>query len=136
MGQIIIEDYLESFEVKSKSGDVIGIVRFNPADNGILDRYEDAVKKMQAIAILPGESEIDFAKRVEQEIKDMIDGILNQQCSDVFFSVATPLTVLASGNLYCESVLDGIASAIGSATTARFKHIKAKVNKYAAKYHN
>lgn len=135
MAQIIVGDVLEEFEVKNTSGELIGTIRFNPADPGMVNRYEEIVKKMESIDTTQGESDFDFYNRVAEEIKDMIDYVLGQKCADVFFSVAHPLAVLENGTLYCESVLAGIAEAIEKATGERVKRIKAKVNKYAKKYH-
>lgn len=135
MGQIIVEDYLEEFEVKSKSGDLIGVVRFNPSDEGIVDRYNTLAQELGTIKQLPDESEYCFKKRAEKEIANLIDYVLNQKCSDVFFSVASPLSLMASGNTYCEAVLDGIAEAIENASETRLKRVRTKVDKYAKKYH-
>lgn len=135
MKQIIIEDDLEEFQVTSKSGDLIGVVKFNPTDNGIVERYNSVSEELNKLVRIPGESDMEFLERAEKKIKEIIDNVLNQKCSDIFFSVTSPLSVLESGNLYCEAVLDGIATAIEEAAGTRIKRIRTKVNKYAKKYH-
>lgn len=135
MAQIIVGDVLEEFEVCNTSGERIGVVKFNPADPEIVDRYSKIADDMGKISQKDGETEAEFAKRAAQEIKDLIDYVLGQKCSDVFFSVASPLNVMYDGSLYCESVLAGIATAIENTTGARIKRVTTKVNKYAKKYH-
>lgn len=135
MGKIVIEENLEEFEVVTTTGRVVGVVRFNPVDSGIATRYREIGEKFQNFTREENESDEDFVLRIEKEIRDLFDYLLNQPCADIFFAEAQPMSVLMNGNLYCESVLDGIGAAIGESTKIRAKRIREKVNKYAKKYH-
>ena len=63
------------------------------------------------------------------------DYLLGFDSAESFFSIMGPLSPLASGQFYIESVLDAIGQAISAETGERVKKISGKIAKHTSKYH-
>ena len=120
-------------EVKD-AGEKIGEFRFNPSDIDIIKRYEKVVECLDSMKISEN-PDIDEVFSYTDKIKEQFDYLLNYKASDVLFAKCNPLTPLANGDFYCESVLNGIGNLIENVTNQRVEKKKAKVRKATAKYH-
>lgn len=119
-------------------GEIFGQFRFNPSDFDIIRRYEQVVKKLEDVANMlsdndnPTEDDIFAAS---DEVKKQFDYLLNYNVADQIFAKANPFTPLANGDLYCENVLNGIASLIEDTMNKRINNKMKKIQSATAKYH-
>ena len=119
-------------EIRDK-GETIGEFKFNPNDSDIIKRYENVVEGLQSIKI-PENDNMEAIFVVSDEIKKQFDYLFNYNVSESVFCKCNPLTLTASGDFYCEEVLEKIANIIEKVTEQRIKKKKAKIQKATAKY--
>jgi len=133
---IIIDDGSKSYNIKNKTGDILGEFKFRPADTNIVRRYEEAVKSLEDLKEPTGENNEEKMMAMEDAIVKQIDYLINASSKEAFFTIMGPLSPLANGEFFVESCLDAIKAIIEKELGARTKKVKARINKYAAKYHS
>lgn len=119
-------------EIRDK-GETIGEFKFNPNDADIIKRYENVVEALEKLQI-PEDSKEEVLFVVSDEIKKQFDYLLNYNVSENIFCKCNPLTMTASGDFYCEDVLEKISHIIEKVTEQRINKKKAKIQKATAKY--
>ena len=72
---------------------------------------------------------------VEKVIYEKINYLLDADVAESFFSIMGPLSPLASGQFFVESVIDAIGQAIQIEIGERVKKVKSKIRKHTSKYH-
>ena len=115
----------------------IGRFAFNPSDFGIVGRANAAVE--QANAAIDEFSKTDGAAGIE-DFESAICGILNtlldiDNAKEAIFSHCSPLSPNADGQLYFESIFEGILSLIESEFGKRVNKKIKKIQKATSKYH-
>lgn len=118
-------------EIRDK-GETIGEFKFNPNDADIIKRFESVSVALEKLEIPESSEEAIFM--VSDEIKKQFDYLLNYNVSENIFCKCNPLTLTASGDFYCENVLEKIANIIEHETDQRIKKKKAKIKKATKKY--
>lgn len=118
-------------EIRDK-GETIGEFKFNPNDADIIKRFESVSVALEKLEIPESSEEAIFM--VSDEIKKQFDYLLNYNVSESIFCKCNPLTLTASGDFYCEDVLEKIANIIERETDQRIKKKKAKIKKATEKY--
>lgn len=116
------------------NGEVIGQIRFNPADFDIIKRYEEVVDEMNDYTIPenPTEKELlDFTYKV----KELTDKLLGYPVSDVLFGRTNPYTPNGKGELFFENVWDGLKALIETTMNQRIEKKLKKIKAATAKYH-
>jgi len=119
-------------EIRDK-GEPIGEFKFNPNDSDIIKRFEFVSEVLEKLQI-PEDSKEESIFIVSDEIKRQFDYLFNYNVSGEIFCKCNPLTLTASGDFYCEEVLEKIANIIEKVTEQRIKKKKAKIQKATAKY--
>lgn len=135
--ELLIDSGLCTYEIKDKEGRNFGSFTFNPSDLGIVKRHAEVVELFEKMNI-PNMTEDDFEKELEKIndfIFEKIDYLLDANVSDTFFSIMSPLSPLASGQFFVESVVDAIGQAIQNETGERLKKVALKIKKHTSKYH-
>lgn len=134
---IVIDDGRKTYEIANKQGEIIGRFSFNPSDLGIATRYDRVIDRVNAIQ-LPADINADQLsaelQRVNDEVCECLDYLLNDNVSENFFSIMNPLTPMANGQLYVENVLDAIGKIVEEETGARMEKVNSKLKKYTQKY--
>lgn len=115
-------------------GEIIGQIRFNPADIDIARRCEKVIDYFENLKIADDATDDDLFA-VTDEIKKQFDYLLNYENSDEIFRKANPMTPTANGDFYCEQVLEAIIGLIEGITKQRIEKKRAKIQKATAKYH-
>ena len=138
--KIVIDDGYKTYNIENKEGRLLGQFSFNPSDTGIIHRHAEVVKSLEELemSILSNDKKnsLDEAlKEVEAVIYEKINYLLDADVAESFFSIMGPLSPLASGQYYIESVLDAIGQAIQAETGERVKKINRKISKHTSKYH-
>jgi len=132
---IIIDDGRKDYTIKNKLGEELGRFSLNPSDTNILKRYNEVVEDFARLDDIMNNE--DVAKAFEEGeafIAEKIDYILGYNVSADFFKVMGALTVLESGKLFAEAVIEAIGSVVSSETGARVKKLNAHLTKYTGKY--
>lgn len=135
--KIVIDDGFKTYDIENKEGKILGQFSFNPSDTSIIHRHEEVVKELSELSFDEQNTEnIDEElKRIEKVIYEKINYLLNADVAEAFFSIMGPLTPLASGQYFIESVLDAIGQAIQIETGERVQKIANKIAKHTSKYH-
>lgn len=138
--KIVIDDGYKTYDIENKEGRLLGQFSFNPSDTGIIHRHAEVVKSLEELEMSISSNDekksLDEAlKEVEAVIYEKINYLLDADVADSFFSIMGPLSPLASGQYYIESVLDAIGQAIQAETGERVKKINRKISKHTSKYH-
>ena len=135
--ELVIDSGLVTYDIKDKDGKNYGSFSFNPSDLGIIKRHEEVIKSFESIE-LPEVTEDEYAtqlKEVDDLIAKKIDYLLGAEVSEAFFNIMSPLSPLASGQFFVESVIDAIGQAIQNETGERVKKVTGRIKKYTSKYH-
>lgn len=119
-------------EINDK-GEKIGSFRFNPNDLDIVRRYENVLKQLEEVKISDDANAEEILK-VSDEIKNLMDYLLNYKVSDEIFCRCNPLSPTTNGDFYVENVLEGIAGLVEDTMNARLEKKKARIQKATAKY--
>lgn len=138
--KIVIDDGYKTYDIENKEGRLLGQFSFNPSDTGIIHRHAEVVKSLEELEMSISSNDekksLDEAlKEVEAVIYEKINYLLDADVAESFFSIMGPLSPLASGQYYIESVLDAIGQAIQAETGERVKKINRKISKHTSKYH-
>lgn len=137
MGKIVVDRGLEEYTIEDKNGTVLGKFEMNPADLEMVKRYEKVAEAVGHIADGVDKSKdiADILAEMEEKLNKQIDYLFNSDVSQNFFSITSPLTVLANGEFFVENVLNAIGKLIEAETGKRFKKVQSKINQYTSKYH-
>lgn len=107
----------------------IGMMSFNPTDMAIINRYETAVEEIEKITGMNDLSEI------EKSLISQFDYIFSSNTAETLFCNVSPLTIMANGDLFFETILEGAGNIIEKATEKRIKKKRARIEKAVSKYH-
>ena len=135
--EVVIDSGLVTYDIKDKEGRCFGQFTFNPSDTDILKRHGEVIEAFKKIEIpnTEGKDLVEELKRIDEFFYKQIDYLLGFDSAESFFSIMGPLSPLASGQFYIESVLDAIGQAISAETGERVKKISGKIAKHTSKYH-
>ena len=139
----------ESFEVKDRSGKLIGTIEFNAHDLNIVKRLKEvykAVEKYEAEEEQKPKPEdlnngtvedtikaVDEFEAKEKFLWDQIDYAFNSKVSEVVFKDISAFTPIG-GKLYFEIFLDGIISIVEKSLKKEAESFHKKTDKYTKKY--
>ena len=134
----VIDDGTKTYDIKNKYGKILCTFSFNPSDTGIVPRYEEALKNIDAKADAikkSGKRKEEMTAEAEQYIKEQYDYLFNADVSGSFFSVMGPLSLLPSGVLFSQHVMIVIGKLVEEETGKRIKKLNDRISKYTKKYH-
>lgn len=144
MQNLVIDDGLKEFTI---NGDPNRVIRFNPSDLNLLERFDQAEKtideeqkKLQEDIELkangePAENQedieesIEVIRKVNKLIKDQIDFIFDSDVSDVVFGNQSPMSTVKGKPLF-ERVFDAIRPVLEKEITKEMKASEKRINKY------
>lgn len=134
--ELVIDSGLVTYDIKDKDGRSFGNFSFNPSDLGIVKRHAEVIDAFSKMEI--PEMNDDLAKEIEvidNFICEKIDYLLGTDVSKTFFGIMSPLSPLASGQFFVESVIDAIGQAIQNETGERVNKVAGRIKKHTSKYH-
>lgn len=126
-----------TIEIVDKDQEKIGEFKFNPADPGIVKRYENVVDFFNDVEFgqnLTDDQKVEEIKKLIDAIADQFDYLLGYKVADSLFGTCSPLAVIANGDFYFENVLEGIGNLVSKTTNQRINKKLAKIKKATAKY--
>ena len=136
--EVIVDSGLCTYDIKDKEGRLLGQFTFNPSDTDIVKRHEKVVSAFEKMEIpdMNGENLVKGLEKIDSFIYEQINYLLDsKEVAESFFSIMGPLSPLASGQFFVESVLDAIGQAIQNENGERVKKISGKIRKHTSKYH-
>ena len=125
-------------DLEDEKGRKLGQFDFIPTDSNILDRYEKVVDFFNSVKFREGltdEQAEQEIKKYAQSVREQFDYLLDHPVSDEIFSRCGPLTVIANGDFYFETVMEGIAGLIEKVLDQRVQKKLNKIKKATGKYH-
>lgn len=125
-------------DLEDEKGRKLGQFDFVPTDSNILDRYEKVVEFFNSTKFQDGlteEQSEQEMKNYAKAVREQFDFLFDYPVSQEIFSHCGPLTVVANGDLFFETVLDGIAGLIEKVLDQRIKKKLDKIKKVTGKYH-
>lgn len=136
MERIKINDGTKTYEIVNQDDEVLGTFTFNPSDSNIIKRYDAVVEALQAYADEAQGAVLTQEKfnEAQDKITAMMDDLVKGDVRGSFFSICGPLTPMENGNLFVQTVLEGIGAVIEHETKQRIKKIDEKTAKYLAEY--
>ncbi len=145
-----VDDGRERITINNKYGDELGVFYFRPTDTQIIDRYNDAISRLDAaleplmaLADAPQAASNDAEeaaqalsaamKEARTRICEIFDFIFDANVSEAFFDRVDPF-VLSNGHFYCENVVEAIGKFIAERIGGEVKHLNARVTRYTHGY--
>lgn len=125
-------------DLEDEKGRKLGQFDFVPTDSNILDRYEKVVEFFNSTKFQDGLTEEQTEQEIKnytQAVREQFDFLFDYPVSQEIFSHCGPLTVVANGDLFFETVLEGIAGLIEKVLDQRIKKKLDKIKKVTGKYH-
>lgn len=113
--------------------EVFASCRVNPTDVNMANRCEEIAEFFNNKSSKP--STIKDIVEENKEIEDKINYLLGYNAHNDLFSTIPATTILEDGSLFAEMVLDKIISVIKPELVKRKNKMKARMDKYTAKYH-
>lgn len=148
MSDIILQkDVYETVCIKRNDGKVLSKFSFNPSDANIVDRYEMFVNGLDELGekitdyekMSEGknnqEKALDAIRKINKDIYQRINHLLNEDVADSIFSVMGPLSPLPSGDYYFMFIVEQIGIKVNNASGQRMKKVEMKIKKHTKKYH-
>lgn len=106
------------------------VIRFNPTDFSIVDRFHTAANEVDAlIAGLDMEKDVSAIMKLDEKVKEQIDYIFNQPVSQIVFGNQSALTPV-KGRLLCERFLETVLPVIKENIKEEKKKSAERVGKY------
>ena len=136
--EVIVDSGLCTYDIKDKEGRLLGQFTFNPSDTDIVKRHEKVVSAFENMEIpdMKGDNLAKGLEKIDSFIYEQINYLLDsKEVAESFFSIMGPLSPLASGQFFVESVLDAIGQAIQNETGERVRKVAGKIRKHTSKYH-
>lgn len=133
---IIIDDGKKVYNIKNKIGEKLGQFSFRPSDTNIVKRYEEVVDFFNNYKTSSETASDDMAKALEKEVSEKISYLINSDAAEAFFSILGPFSVLESGEIFFENVINAIGAVIEKEMSVRTSRMNRRMNKYVQKYHN
>ena len=128
----VIDDGLHEIVFKNNKGEVFAKFAINPADTGMLSRYDSFIEYLDSVNV-PNDVQPEDIVRLESDIKQKLVELFNREvCKDIF-KVYSPCTMFANGDMYIEVVVRHISDVIESETDVRLKKKIAKIKKATEK---
>lgn len=133
--KIVINDGYKTYDIENQDGKLLGQFSFNPSDTNIVHRHAEVVEALEKLEIPDGKDLVSTLGEIEKVLYEKINYLLDSDVAESFFSIMGPLSPLANGQFFIETVLDAIGQAIQAETGERVKKINGKIRKHTSKYH-
>lgn len=145
--KIVVDDGSVKIPIENAIGQELGFFIFRPTDVGILQRYNDAISRMESIVEPLNKSQIksdgtadetvegslEALHEAEKVLYEVCDYILDGNMSEAFFGKRNPFTPIG-GRFYFEIAIETLGKFISAQFNAETKKISRKVDKYTSKY--
>lgn len=112
--------------IRDTDGEMIGCFKFNPNDLDIVKRYPKVVEELETLK-MPEDTDLEAVIQVSEDVKKLLDYLLNYQVSNEIFAKCNPFTLTSTGTFFVEDVIEGIGNIIEQVTGERIKKKQKKI---------
>ena len=136
--ELKIDRGVKSYDVKDADGTLLGTVRLNLADAGMMGRFEEARRQIDNMIQDAGaDATPDTMIAVDKAIKEQLDYAFGAEVSPVFFGGMSSLALCEDGELVLEKVMEAVVpifeDATGKAVAASNARKAQRLEKYRDK---
>ena len=124
---------LRTYEICDADENVIGVIRFNPADMGFVARWQEFQACAEKLADEHPDTPEELAAK-DAEMKDLLDKTFAAPVSEVLFQGLSCFALCADGRFVLENVLLAIVPEIKDAIAAAQKESEKRISKHTAAY--
>ncbi len=124
---------LRTYEICDADENVIGSIRFNPADVGFVSRWQEFQTRAEALGNHPPKTPADLEKE-DVEMKALLDKAFAAPVSDVLFQGLSCFALCSDGRFVLENVLKAIVPEVRDAIAAAQKEAEKRIGKHTAAY--
>ena len=143
---ITVDDGMREISITNNLGREIGVFYFRPTDIGIIDRYNEVIKKVPDVfkplenininsdGTADTETEIAVLKEAEKRLYELCDYLFGGNLSEAFFGSMHPFSPLESGVFYCENALESVGKFISAQFRRNVRGVEKRINRYTNGY--
>ena len=124
---------LRTYEICDADENVIGVIRFNPADMGFVSRWQEFQTCAEALEHNPPKTPADLEKK-DVEMKALLDKTFAAPVSDVLFQGLSCFALCVDGRFVLENVLEAIVPEVRDAIASAQKEAEKRISKHTAAY--
>lgn len=124
---------LRTYEICDADENVIGAIRFNPADMGFVSRWQEFQTCAEALEHNPPKTPADLEKK-DVDMKALLDKTFAAPVSDVLFQGLSCFALCVDGRFVLENVLEAIVPEVRDAIAAAQKEAEKRISKHTAAY--
>lgn len=124
---------LRTYEICDADENVIGTIRFNPADMGFVSRWQEFQACAEALGKNPPITPQDLAEK-DTQMKALFDKTFASPVSGVLFQGLSCFALCVDGRLVLENVLEALVPEIRDAISAAQKESAKRIAKHTAAY--
>ena len=107
--ELKIDRGVKSYDVKDADGTLLGTVRLNLADAGMMGRFEEARRQIDNMIQDAGaDATPDTLIAVDKAIKEQLDYAFGASVSPIFFGGLSSMALCEDGELVLEKVMDAL----------------------------
>ena len=138
-GGISVESGKISVPIRNELGEQTGVLRFNPTDVKMVDRYNEVADKFSEVMAPLGENNdsdedpMQLMNAAGDKIIELMDYILDGNSREAFFQHCHPFSPV-NGKFYCERVFEAVGSFISKRFDVELKHLDARLEKHTHGY--
>ena len=115
--ELKIDRGVKSYDVKDADGTLLGTVRLNLADAGMMGRFEEARRQIDNMIQDAGtDATPDTLIAVDKAIKEQLDYAFGASVSPIFFGGLSSMALCEDGELVLEKVMDALIPILEDAT--------------------
>lgn len=124
---------LRTFEICDAEENVVGVIRFNPADMGFISRWQEFQACVKELETNPPTSPNALAEK-DLQMKALLDKTFAAPVSEVLLQGQSCFALCTDGCFVLENVLKAVVPEIRDAIAEAQKVSKQRVAKYTAAY--
>lgn len=124
---------LRAYEICDADENVIGVIRFNPADMGFVSRWQEFQSCAETLGKTPPTTPQELANK-DAEMKALLDKTFAAPVSDVLFQGLSCFALCVDGRFVLENVLEALVPEIRDSISAAHKESEKRIAKHTAPY--
>ena len=124
---------LRTYEICDADENIVGTIRFNPADMGFVSRWQAFQACAQALAANHPTTPQELAEK-DAEMKDLLDKTFAAPVSGVLFQGLSCFALCVDGRFVLENVMEALVPVIRDAIVAAQKESEKRIAQHTAAY--
>lgn len=131
--QVTIDLGFKSYDILDPDGNLVGTIRFNPADLAMAGRFERIARELTGMAENPPQN-AEALLELDRQIKAKMDELFGSPVSRVLFGGASSLGMCDDGAMVLEHVLDALVPIVEQAQREAAEKGEKRLRSHTKKY--